>query len=54
MVLIAGSDPDGKVVPVLADNDDGVIAKEQDTIVVIVLNYVWDAGATQWVPMTQP
>lgn len=44
---------DGTNVPIF-EEDDGVIAKEQTTIVVINLNYIWDAGNTQWVPMTQP
>ena len=34
--------------------DDGIIAKDQVTLLVINLNYVYDAGNTQWVPMTQP
>ena len=36
------------------EEDDADIAKEQTTIVVINLNYVYDAANTKWVRMTQP
>lgn len=44
---------DGTAVPIFEDDDDN-IAKDQTTIVVICLNYVYDAGNTKWVRMTQP
>jgi hypothetical protein len=39
---------------ILFDADDDSIAKGQTAQVVIVLNYVRNAGDTAWVPMTQP
>lgn len=36
------------------DTDDDDVAKDQVVQVVICLNYVWDAGNTKWVRMTQP
>lgn len=52
--LITGADENKNVHPALATKDDGDITKELTTIVVINLNYVWDAGNTKWVRMTQP
>jgi len=54
MVLINGADENGDVKVALADTDDGLIDGELTTIVVINLNYVWDAGAEAWVRMLQP
>ena len=55
-------DADGRPYVVLSDGtnepifetDDDDIAKDQITIVVINLNYVYDAVNTKWVRMTQP
>ena len=38
----------------LTDTDDDNIASGQIPQLVINLNYVWDAGNTKWVRMTQP
>lgn len=38
----------------ITETDDNDIAKDQETLVVINLNYVWDAANTKWVRMTQP
>ncbi len=55
-------DADGRPYVILTDGtnepifetDDDDIAKDQITIVVINLNYVYDAVNTKWVRMTQP
>jgi len=55
-------DADGRPYVILTDGadepifeaDDDNIASAQTTIVVINLNYVWDAANTKWVRMTQP
>ena len=55
-------DADGRPYVILSDGtnepifetDDDDIAKDQITIVVINLNYVYDAVNTKWVRMTQP
>ena len=44
---------DGTNEPIFETDDDD-IAKDQITIVVINLNYVYDAVNTKWVRMTQP
>ena len=44
---------DGTNEPIFETDDDN-IAKDQITIVVINLNYVYDAVNTKWVRMTQP
>ena len=44
---------DGTDEPIFEADDDN-ITSAQTTIVVINLNYVWDAGNTKWVRMTQP
>jgi len=44
---------DGTNEPIFETDDDN-IAKDQTTIVVINLNYVYDAINTKWVRMTQP
>ena len=44
---------DGTDEPIFEADDDN-IASAQTTIVVINLNYVWDAANTKWVRMTQP
>lgn len=36
------------------ENDDDDIANSQRTLLVICLNYVYDAANTKWVRMTQP
>ncbi len=36
------------------DTDDGEVGQNQAVQVVICLNYVWDAGNTKWIRMTQP
>ena len=36
------------------EDDDNDIASGKEVQVVICLNYVWDAGNTKWVRMTQP
>jgi len=54
MVVICGTDEDDNVKVALAHIDDDLIDPELTTIVVINLNYVWDAGAEAWVRMTQP
>ncbi len=36
------------------NTDDNAVAKDQVVQVVICLNYVWDAGNTKWIRMTQP
>lgn len=56
------TDTNGRPYVVLTDGtdepifeaDDNDIAKDQITIVVINLNYVYDAANTKWVRMTQP
>jgi len=52
--IIAGADENGTVHAAIAEKDDDNVTKELTTIVVINLNYVWDAGNTKWVRMTQP
>jgi len=53
MAIIA---QDSSSIPKLlkVDTDDDNIAAAQVVQIVINLNYVWDAGATKWVRMTQP
>ena len=52
--IIAGVDGNDVVHVAIAEKDDDDVTKELTTIVVINLNYVWDAGNTKWVRMTQP
>ena len=48
-----GRQDDDTVKPCKLDDDDGIIAAGQKTLLVICLNYVKD-GNGNWVPMTQP
>jgi len=52
--IIEGVTSGDKVLRALADTDDDNISGGNNTIVVINLNYVWDAANTKWVRMTQP
>ena len=52
--IIAGVDENGTVHAAIAEKDEDDVTKELTTIVVINLNYVWDAANTKWVRMTQP
>jgi len=52
--IIAGVDENGTVHAAIAEKDENDVTKELTTIVVINLNYVWDAVNTKWVRMTQP
>ena len=52
--IIAGVDENNAVHAAIAEKDEDDVTKELTTIVVINLNYVWDAGNTKWVRMTQP
>jgi len=38
----------------IIETDDDDIAGSQKTVIVINLNYVWDAVSSKWVRMTQP
>jgi len=52
--IITGEAANNEVATCKAEADDDNIAKEQVTIVVINLNYVWDGVNDKWVRMTQP
>ncbi len=52
--IIAGVDENNAVHAAIAEKDENDVTKELTTIVVINLNYVWDAANTKWVRMTQP
>lgn len=51
---VEGVDSNNDVFPFKVDVDDDDIAKDQRVQIVICLNYVWDAGNSKWVRMTQP
>ena len=59
--LPTGSNVIGKVyvtngtdTSIIATSDGADIANTNKCLVVICLNYVWDASNTKWIPMTQP
>ena len=53
-VGVAGDNGTSTPISFKVDTDDDNIAAAQVVQIVINLNYVWDAGATKWVRMTQP
>jgi len=53
MTVIAGADENSNVKPVYAEKDENDVTKEQTTVTIIHLNYVWDDRAEEWVRMAQ-